>query len=228
MGKNINQIATFYDLYDIGYRVGSDAKQGVTYYDLSNAKYVPETADLRKMIGLNIDDTSTKCVKWSDIPGTDGQNPDEYGPEEGVRCPVKCTIINQLGLNTYTTATNIIFYYNYKTKDGGYGRKPVGRITLGQNGQITQNASGICAVLVNPKASYENTNPANWLSVWCGTHYRPAWFKVSYSILKASGIYTTVAEFKSATSCETWTDVKDTQYYNTQLRQLEEIRFIIS
>lgn len=228
MGKNTNQIATFYNLFEIGYRIGDDAKQGVTYSDLLNAKYVSET-DLNKMVGFdNVEGPTDKCVKWSNVPGTDGQNPDEYDPEEGVRCPVKCTITNLLGLNTYTTATNIIFYYNYKTKDGGYGRKPVGRITLGQNGQITQNASGICTVLANPKASDENTNPANWLSVWCGTSNGPVLFNAYSSMLENPNTYSSAANSKRGPSCEIWTTVMDTQKYYSQLRNLSGIKFTVS
>lgn len=227
MGKNINQIATFYDLFEIGYRIGDDAKQGVTYSDLLNAKYVSET-DLNKMVGFdNVEGPTDKCVKWSNVPGTDGQNPDEYGPEEGVRCPVKCTITNQLGLNNPTRATRIIFYYNYKKYDGTNGHEDVGSITLGQNNQITSTSSGICKVLVNPKLS-DDKKEANWLSVWCGTSNGSVLFNASSSMLKNPNTYSSAANSKRGTSCEIWTDVRDTREYYSQLRNLAGIKFTIS
>jgi hypothetical protein len=230
MGKNIDQIATFHDLFKIGYRFKSEGTC-VTYSDLSNAEYIPGTADLNKMTGIaKVGYSPTKCVKWSDVPGTGGQNTSEYATSGGVRCPVKCTIINQLGLTKPTRATNIIFYYNYKTIGGINSKVPVGSINLGQDNPITSEGTGVCTVLVNPKAPFEenaNDKKANWLSVECGTSHDPVNFRAFHSNTDGSVINASVGDSRGVKSYEIWTDVMDVPTYHLQLRSLAEVKFTI-
>lgn len=223
MGTNVNQIATFDDLDSIGYRTPKSTKECVTYEDLSLMEYANET-DLKKMVGITLSGNSDRLVKWENIPGSSGQDASTYFTSGGgVRCPVKCTIVNNLGIATSTSACQITFYYNYKKNNGSTGREVVGYIQLGINGSITSQDSGICYVLANP-VGLDDTG-INWLSVRCGTETNKL-FSCEYSLLSSSGQYRSVGDSTGSTY-EIWTNVMDIPWYNEQLQDLEAVRFTI-
>jgi hypothetical protein len=169
MGKNTNQIATWKDLYSIGYRLPdgkSTSVECITGRDLSSlpsqAAYENQTTNTS--VGVN----ASKCVKWDLVPARNGQNPASYTntSNAGVRVPVYCYLLEKV--TGSTRANTFTFYYNYLLSGQTTWQKVVtGQIVLNSGNNISGDAEGVCYVLVNPYVSSNVTR--DYLSVTCGT-----------------------------------------------------------
>lgn len=171
MGKNNNQIATFYDLTSIGYRVPSGiatfSKQCITYGDLStmsNASDIGYKTTNCTVSGYS----SNRLVTWNNVPARSGQNPDSYSATStsGVRIPINVKIIDKIDLFA-TDVNTITIYYRYKLSGRPESEKIVGQVNLGKNGSVDGEASGTLYALLNPIIS--GTIEEDYLRIVIGT-----------------------------------------------------------
>lgn len=171
MGKNNNQIATFYDLASIGYRlpsgVSSTSKQCITYGDLST---ISNASDIGyKTTNCTVSGyASNRLVTWNNVPARSGQNPDSYSATStsGVRIPINVKIIDKIDIFA-TDVNTITIYYCYKLTGTAVRDKIVGQVNLGKNGKVDKEASGTLYALVNPTVS--GTIEDDYLRIVIGT-----------------------------------------------------------
>lgn len=169
MGKNTDQIATWKDLYSIGYRLPdgkSTSVECITGGDLYKLPSQPLFANQTTNTSVAVNDY--KCVKWDLVPARNGQNPASYSntSTSGVRVPISCYLLEKVAGST--RANTFTFYYNYLLSGQTTWQKVVtGQIVLNSGNNISGDASGTCYVLVNPYVSSNVTK--DYLSVTCGT-----------------------------------------------------------
>lgn len=174
MGKNANQIATYEDLNSIGYRIPA-LKKAITLSDLKTInKNIDEVSvnDTLNYIHTNcipiINVADNKCIKWEDIPGTQGQ--DNFGTTnmDGVRVPILCKVSEDI-LGSID-GVGVRFNYKYKlVGDSATYTKVVGRVAWSDN--ISGSVSKICWVLINPNPNLNLGNVEiqyDYLEIECG------------------------------------------------------------
>lgn len=191
MGKNNNQIATFYDLTSIGYRVPSGiatfSKQCITYGDLSTMSNASDIGC--KTTNCTVSGySSNRLVTWNNVPARSGQNPDSYSATStsGVRIPINVKIIDKIDLFA-TDVNTIIIYYCYKLSGGSINSKVVGQVDLGSNGSVDKEASGTLYALVNPIVS--GTIEMDYLEIFIGTASALAGNRFIVKVRSYSGNY---------------------------------------
>ena len=169
MGKNTNQIATWKDLYSIGYRLPSGKSTSVECITGGDLYTLPNQTDYaNKTINTSVAINDYKCVKWDLVPAKSGQNPSSYTNTStaGVRVPIYCYLLEKV--TGSTRANTFTFYYNYLLSGQTTWQKVVtGQIVLNSGNNISGDAEGVCYVLVNPYVSSNVTR--DYLSVTCGT-----------------------------------------------------------
>lgn len=173
MGKNTNQIATFSNLADVGYRwfsgtIGSpDPNHCVIDTDLYNLHH-GHTWDTDPWVLWP--DKTNKALKWSDVPGSSKQaitvTNGIYNGYEIANNYVSLGI--EEGVSGKTRATVITIYYNYKLSGSStWNKLIVEKEDLGDGGNISGSASGGAFVPLNPYVA--GTVAADYLSIHCGT-----------------------------------------------------------
>lgn len=205
MGKNANQIATFGNLKDIGYRWNTTT---IGSPDDSHCVINSDLYKLRQSSGLentypgswNLNDAKT--IKWSDIPGASRQ---VITTSNGVTNAYElahntCSIYIEEHVTGKTDANTINFYYNYQLSGSATWYKLlVDTNNLGANGQIENSSVGVGFLVLNPYVN--GTVVSDYLSITCGTTSKnQTWkYKLGYGSEPSSWITYSGNNAKSCT-----------------------------
>ena len=227
MGKGINQIATWSDLASIGYRLHDnnlyDSKECITYADLKAI----EDNNATRNCTVTVSDY-TKCVKWMNVPGSDGttapqsENQNKCStnakiPDSQIRVPILVT------LNPQTSGTTpcryVTFRYSYKiSSSGSWQSVQTGKcelISSCEQGTLSGKQSITCHVLINPKI--HSTPVETRLEIYCGeTRWNQNW---TFSYVDRWGNLTSA----SKNSVKSWT--QHFSGYTSAVRDIMAIEF---
>ena len=161
-----------------------------------------------------------KCVPWSKIPGSAGQDPSTYSYLTTVSVPVTCYLKEEIDL-VPTQANTVTFYYCYRTEENpSLSTSVVGKCKLA-DGNISESATKTTSVLINPKISGQVVTE-DFLRIECGTTgSKQSW-------------YCQCETFSGNNSYSYWASLGDGTYcmiqfptvsYSEMLRDLKKISF---
>lgn len=228
MGKNTNQIATFSNIQDVGYRwfsgtIGSpNSNHCVIDTDLYNL-HNGHTWDTNPW--LTWPNKTNKAMKWSDIPGSSKQtitkNNGVYNSYAIANNYVSLGI--EEGVSGQTRATVITIYYNYKLSGSStWNKLIVNQEDLGEESNISGSASGGTFIPLNPYVS--GTVAADFLSIHCGTcNANQTWYVKVGNLGSTPSSWTKVSS--SAKSYEYSNGTPSYCRYAADVRSITSIQF---
>ena len=241
MGKNTNQIATFGDLKNLGYRwpsamLGNPSDNHCVttsdiytlHHNTTGYYYWEYTSP-----ALTWSTNNNKAMKWSDIPGAAGQTPNIDNAYKQAHNMVKCVI--KESVVGKTNASTITFYYNFKESGSTVWQKlAVSQCELGSGGKVDSSADTLGYLVINPVIIKNTTGlpcsiSDDYLSIKCGdTSSKQTWsYYLSFSYLQNLGtVWTQISG--TSESCEITVGSTSGLNYTDSIRTLEEVGFKVT